>query len=240
MLAKYRMQEMISKDLTLVTLDIRNAFNACPHSLIEQVLNKAGNSQALTKYLMAFLKKRFCVLPVNMDNAVREVQRGPNFDASVPQGDPVAGILFAACIQPAIDKLAEKYEVVAYADDIVLGCPQDCDVQQIISEAEQELAKYGFQLSPNKCRSTANNGEIEFLCQTYSSQDKWRPLSEKVGPTLESCLSVLRWATMVPAWARYQMLRTSSSRRSTTRHSSTCARTPSLDTRRSTRRSSNS
>ena len=189
---------------------------------------------------MAFLKKRFCVLPVNMDNAVREVQRGPNFDASVPQGDPVAGILFAACIQPAIDKLAEKYEVVAYADDIVLGCPQDCDVQQIISEAEQELAKYGFQLSTNKCRSTANNGEIEFLGQTYSSQDKWRPLSEKVGPTLESCLSVLRWATMVPAWARYQMLRTSSSRRSTTRHSSTCARTPNQDTRRSARRSSSS
>lgn len=102
-------------------------------------MRRKGISQDLFEYVKHYLKARSCEL-------------GKEIKVGVPQGDPMSMTLFAIYIDQVVRELAEKYDVTAYADDIVIA--HDCPVDEVIDNVREKLEMIGLQIQPDKCLST--------------------------------------------------------------------------------------
>lgn len=73
----------------------------------------------------------------------------------VAQGDPLSSYLFCASIDPVLKRLEdESYEVIAYADDILLGVKQEVKASDAQQKALEEFSKIGLSV---KCEKTTSN-----------------------------------------------------------------------------------
>lgn len=80
----------------------------------------------------------------------------------VPQGNPLSMQLFMMAINPIIEKLENKYNVISYADDILIGADMNLDPNNIISEVSDLLKTIGLKINLLKCKSTKND-EVKFM-----------------------------------------------------------------------------
>ena len=87
--------------------------------------------------------------------------------------------LFAAAIQPFINIMKGKYryDIVAYADDIIIGHDKSISEKEVIANARKELAILGLKLSENKCQSNQDiisegditeEQDVEYLSMTFT------------------------------------------------------------------------
>lgn len=120
----------------------------------------------LIDYLQVYLQTRFC-------------KYADKIEAGVPQGCCTSMLLYNAATNDVITRMAEKYKVVAYADDILIGHDPRIDPKDIIAELRYELAKLGLAVAEKKCKTTANGGTIEYLGQEFK-QDEPMPLSTRL------------------------------------------------------------
>ena len=44
------------------------------------------------------------------------------------QGDPLSSLIFTMCVDDVLKKLAERYKVIGYLDDSLLGIKREGDV----------------------------------------------------------------------------------------------------------------
>jgi hypothetical protein len=84
-----------------------------------------------------------------------------SLSCGVAQGDPLSSFIFAAAIDPALRELQEKYEIIAYADDILISYSK-YSKDEIMEDAKRILAKYGLILNNEKCKSTETEDCIRF------------------------------------------------------------------------------
>lgn len=99
----------------LVQLDISNAFNSIPHSVLINELQTAAPSVQVRRYITDFLRYRYS----------DDLQAGRVYQVGVPQGDPLSMLLFCHATSHTLETLKEKFtHVVAYADDVVIAVPR--------------------------------------------------------------------------------------------------------------------
>ncbi len=65
-------------------------------------------------------------------------------------------------INPIIEKLENKYNVISYADDILIGADMNLNPDNIILEVSDLLNTIGLKINLLKCKST-KNGEVKFM-----------------------------------------------------------------------------
>lgn len=51
------------------------------------------------------------------------------------QGDALSSILYVLSVNPILEILSSKYDVISYADDILLGVDANANIDEIIQEA---------------------------------------------------------------------------------------------------------
>ena len=136
----------------LVTIDLRNAFNAIHRSKVLEAVHSYGLLDLYnlvhflygtpSKLLSQFIPELFS------SNGVR-------------QGDPLGPVLFSLGIHPVLTALAEAHPNVmiwAYIDDItLLGTPED--VVKLVEDLERGLVDYGLQVRRDKSVVAAHHEE---------------------------------------------------------------------------------
>jgi hypothetical protein len=102
-------------------------------------------------YIDNFLNTRYC-------------KYSQKIKCGVPQGDPLSMHLFCLAINPLLEFFDEnKIEFVAYADDIVVGIPPTESTQELIKKASREYEKLGLTINKDKCETTDDGKEVEFM-----------------------------------------------------------------------------
>jgi len=81
----------------------------------------------------------------------------------VAQGDSNSSLLFCLGINCVIIKLSEKYTLIVYADDFLIGHSPLIDYRTVIEECKVLLAEIGLTVNILKCKTTQNNGTIKFV-----------------------------------------------------------------------------
>ena len=118
------------KDYELLQLDISSAFCHIQFELVNQKLKQFGVSDNLRTYIVKMLSMRYSVETGQMK-------------CGLSQGDPLSTLIFTMCVDDVLRKLAEKYKVIGYVDDSLLGIRREGDVGSKVNEAIQ-FAKLEF------------------------------------------------------------------------------------------------
>lgn len=141
----------------VVVADIAKAFDAIPHSALEQCLRGKG----APGYLAEYIKKMYenCKTIVRTRNGEKveiQLKRG------VKQGDPLSPLLFNLILDPIIDRVNKETSgvhvsednlvVLAFADDMVVLLGKDAiTAKKQVALLDEYLRKLGMELSINKC-----------------------------------------------------------------------------------------
>ena len=86
-------------------------------------------------------------------------------EEGIPQGSSLGPLLANVFLHP-IDKLLERghFEVIRYADDLVIMCRSRADAQRALRRLRQEIESRGLTLHPEKTRVTSvHEGGFDFL-----------------------------------------------------------------------------
>lgn len=88
---------------TIITLDVRKAFDSVSHSAIASALQRMGIEEQLIRYIMKDLGSSTTRIKVgNMNTGAIKIQRG------VKQGDPLSLVLFNLVVDELLDTLADS------------------------------------------------------------------------------------------------------------------------------------
>ncbi|EFO65686.1 Reverse transcriptase/endonuclease, putative [Giardia lamblia P15] len=165
----------------LLTVDVRNAFNSVPHAVIIFSLHRARVPLPTVDYISSFLGARH-----SADLAT--------VPAGVPQGDPLSMALFCQSIVWPVEAFLSQYELLAYADDLIVASPPSIHADTVKKDASDALAKVGLCVEVSKCTST-QLGAIAFM-GTKILRDAPFNLGEQASRTLQSQLETLHAAEL--------------------------------------------
>lgn len=165
----------------LLTVDVRNAFNSVPHAVIIFSLHRARVPLPTVEYVSSFLGARHCV----------DLAAVP---AGVPQGDPLSMALFCQSIVWPAEAFLSQYELLAYADDLVVASHPSVPADTVKRDASDALAKVGLCVEQSKCAST-QLGAIAFM-GTRILRDGPYNLGEQATRSLLGQLETLRAADL--------------------------------------------
>ena len=132
-------------DLTIVFVDITNAFGTVAHEALRTALAVYNVPAAILNIIRDAYAGISMRLP---DGDVVELGRG------VKQGDPLAPILFATAIDPALHAAAaadQNGTQLAYADDLTLCSPTPNGAQLQLDASSEHLHATGQKISVQKC-----------------------------------------------------------------------------------------
>ena len=169
--------ELLKREHHLLSVDVKNAFNSVPHSVILFALNKAKVPHGTVSYIESFLAARFS------DDL-------PAVPAGVPQGDPLSMAMFCLSIIWPVESMLQQYKVIAYADDMILASNPSIPADKIREDAHKALAAVGLTVTLEKCASTQDGG-ISFM-GTRIIRDSPYNLAEHATRTLHDSLNTLR------------------------------------------------
>lgn len=100
--------------------------------------------------------------------------------------------LFCVAADPVIKKLAQddRLQVIAYADDILIGHNADISPTEVIELCQQEFAKIGLTINHQKCKSTDEDQTIAFVGQEFM---KHHPISraEELAKKAEEAIKII-------------------------------------------------
>lgn len=124
----------------------------------------------------------------------------------VPQGDPLSMMLFCAAIEPILEELGrmQDVQITAYADDILIAYKEQGRAQ-LMEKVEALTARYGLKVNRDKCKSTEEGGEVEFLGMEFT-QERVISLAEKLDEKAKMLLTILHTSPAGRA-SNYRMLR---------------------------------
>lgn len=152
---EYRRRER--RDLHLVSLNLKKAFDNVSHSAVFQTLSDLKCPTVFINYLKRLYSSAKTSLELgNGESAEIRIGRG------VFQGDPLSPIVFNYIIDRALKKLDEDFgypcgmdriTCTAFADDITLVGDSVAGTQLNINSLVGELAKSDLQVNPSKCLS---------------------------------------------------------------------------------------
>ena len=106
----------------LLKLDISSAFCHIQYDLVDQKLKQFGFPDNIRLYIVKMLNMRYSLETGQMKSGLS-------------QGDPLSSLLFSVCIDDTLRKLSDKYKLVGYLDDLIIGISCEGDVVRNKNEA---------------------------------------------------------------------------------------------------------
>lgn len=175
--------------LTAISLDIRNAFNSVPFTVISKAMAKYKIDYRIVTYLEGMIRTRRCQYDI-------QIAKG------VPQGDPLSMLLFCLCIAPVLAKLPGV--PIAYADDVVLLIPKEADAIVAMMQCKALFLRMcGLELAVEKCK-TVNDPGFEFMQVKFTPEGKALSKADQALAQLKQRTELLI-KTPVDRWHKWQM-----------------------------------
>lgn len=145
------------KPLTVITLDLKKAFDNISHQSIKRALRRFKVDPRTAAYIMANFEDQWTTIFCEGEEiAGMQVKRG------VKQGDPLSPILFNMVLDELIASLKIRHgvkmgtaniSVLGYADDLLLLAENTKDAQFLLKYACQFFEARSLALNTNKCTS---------------------------------------------------------------------------------------
>lgn len=108
---------MFGDNLTVVTIDIKNAFNSINQKAIIHALQNKGCPPSIIAYVKAFMETRYCIIKNDKNEDILLKAK-----SGVPQGDPLSSFLFSLAIEPIIQSIKnDGHKVAVFLDDFLIG-----------------------------------------------------------------------------------------------------------------------
>ena len=166
----------------VVDADIQKYFDTIPHhALMTEVKRRVADGRVL-KLLEAYLTQ----------GVLEELEQWTPA-AGTPQGAVISPLLANVYLHPVDEALAAAgYEMVRYADDLVILCRSEAEAQAALSLLDALLRSRGLQLHPDKTRvvDAIQPGGFDFLGYHFE-QGRRRPRKQ----SLRKLKDALRHAT---------------------------------------------
>jgi RNA-directed DNA polymerase len=162
----------------VVDADIKSYFDTIPHAELMAEVRKRIRDGRVLKLIEAYLSQGV------MDGLAQWTP-----EAGTPQGAVISPLLANIYLHPVDVAMAEAgYEVVRYADDLVILCRSEAQARQALAELEKWMSQLGLQLHPVKTRvvDALAPGGFDFLGYHFEQGKRWprekskRKLKDKV------------------------------------------------------------
>ena len=151
------------KDFLLINLDIEGAYDSVERPLIEMALKHCKFPQQLIDFILNSYDNHTLQLELGL-----KLSRPFKKTRGIPQGCPLAPLVYDCITQLIIDKCIEHWDLtknpdtldinniglLAFADDMNLVSDSTCDYNQRLRELNRWLKKLGLKINPNKSIAT--------------------------------------------------------------------------------------
>jgi len=155
--ALQRVEELLLKGYTwVVDVDLKSYFDTIPRKGLLAVIGQRIADGKVMKLLEDYLKAGV-------------LERGREWqptEQGTPQGSGISPLLSNIYLNPLDHQMARQgYEMVRYADDMVVCCRSEGEAQKALAEIAVWTAAAGLQLHPTKTRivSAEAKGGFDFL-----------------------------------------------------------------------------
>lgn len=145
------------KDLHIVSIDLKKAFDSVSHTAIIETVVKKGLPVEFVEYLSTLYSKAATQLQFEGETRDTEIGQGTF------QGDPLSPHLFNLVIDEALESMDNRFgyrlddgtraKCTAFADDVMILGSAKTGVQLNINTLASQLALVGLQINPEKCLS---------------------------------------------------------------------------------------
>lgn len=142
------------KGLTVIQIDISNAFDSLPHELIHDSLRAKAVPEEVRFMIKNAYANAYTTLKCNTNPEI-PIKRG------VKQGDPLSPLLFNTCIDEVIRDLEnmdgfsldnkQNVSCLAFADDIILLADTAERARTLLAHLEDFLIERHMAIAPSKC-----------------------------------------------------------------------------------------
>lgn len=164
---KHQLRKQFNDSTTIVSLDVKGAFDNVDQSMLKDKIMKELDPDPFRFWLANFIQNRSIQIQYgNFTSAKRLITKG------VPQGSSLGPILWNLVINRIDERLTaepEKFEILAYADDlyIVYNGRDNNHLQDKLNELVNNLTNLRLEVEPNKCQLMV----IDFS----STSSRWHP-----------------------------------------------------------------
>ena len=149
----------------VVDADIKSYFDTIPHqSLMTEVERRVADGRVL-KLVNAYLTQ-----------GVLDGLEQWTPEAGTPQGAVISPLLANVYLHPVDETMAAAgYEMVRYADDVVVLCRSEAEAQHALAQLDALLQRRGLQLHPEKTRIVKADepGGFDFLGYHFERGRRW-------------------------------------------------------------------
>jgi RNA-directed DNA polymerase len=150
-----RVNQLLNDGYTIVVdVDLKSYFDTIPHErLMSRVRERIADGRVL-QLIESFLRA-----------AIMDGLEGWEPEAGAPQGAVLSPLLSNIYLDPLDHRMASRgYQMVRYADDIVILCRSRSDAEQVLAEVRQWCEAEGLTLHPTKTRIVdVRTDVLEFL-----------------------------------------------------------------------------
>lgn len=146
-----------------LSIDFKNAFGSIPHQLIFDVLKQKGFNDTLVNIVKNIYKDQSTHIDLNGSRSNRIY-----WNKGVIQGCPLSPLLFNLALDPMLDAICRdnpddamiittdahsscKFQVAAYADDVILMATTKNQMTRLITTVERFTEFSKLTIEPNKC-----------------------------------------------------------------------------------------
>lgn len=143
------------RQLHVIALDVRKAFDTVSHLGIYTVLKKIGCPGPFIEYINALYNSANTRLEVD-----REYSENIRPRRGVRQGDPLSPVIFNLIMNEILiavpqyvgfDLYGHNINVLAFADDVLLFASTKEGAQKSLDGVMESLRSFGLELAPSKC-----------------------------------------------------------------------------------------
>lgn len=188
---------------TVVTLDVKNAFNTAPWTLIDAALHRAGVPGYLTGILRSYMSEREILIGTVSSQPVT---------CGVPQGSVLGPTLWNLFYDGVLRlPVRDGVKLVAFADDLaVVAVAHNAELmEQLVNPTLEDIARWmtsnGLRLAPEKSECVVLTNKHSYRAPALFVQGCQIPVKKAIrylGVQLDTRLSFVEHATTAAAAAR--------------------------------------
>jgi RNA-directed DNA polymerase len=176
-----RVEELLSQDrVWCVELDFKSYFDTIPHERLLGLVRQRVVDGSVLALLEQGLKA----------GVLEEMKGWQPTEKGTPQGAVISPMLANLYLNPLDHQVAQRgWEMVRYADDLVMLCRTQAEAEQVLEYLRQWSAQAGLTLHPTKTRIVNAQSEgFDFLEWHFRGGKKWprkkslQKLQEKLRP----------------------------------------------------------
>lgn len=147
-----RVDELLQSGLVhVVDVDIKGYFDSIPHDKLMKLVRERIADGRVLKLVEAFLKQGVLAQCEAMEGyEMKEIEK---IEAGTPQGGVISPLLANIYLNPLDWQMSrEGYQMVRYADDMVILCPDADSAARVLQSLRVWMAEAGLTLHPEKTK----------------------------------------------------------------------------------------